>query len=152
MTDTPAINRRGFLATQAAGAAALAALPGEALAAVDDTPAAMVPGRATDWARATAAELEPLIGQRFRVRSGAGETLVLRLIGVEPVASGRERPVGLPRAEGAIAVFDSPDIAPLLRTGHGLARVSHPVLGAADLFLASVPRRAGGDVIEIVLN
>jgi hypothetical protein len=152
MTDTSAINRRRFLATQAVGAAALAALPGAAVATGTDTLGAGVPRGATDWARATAAELEPLIGQRFRLQSRSGEALVLRLIGVEPVGSGLDRPADLPRREGAIALFDSPDMAPLVQAGHGLARVSHPALGAADLYLAAVPRRDGGTVIEIVLN
>ncbi|WP_300534579.1 hypothetical protein, partial [uncultured Mameliella sp.] len=68
------------------------------------------------------------------------------------VAQCPQRPGHLPRRESVTAVFDSPDSAPLVSDGDGLHRVWHPRMGAADLYMTAVPRRAGGADIEIVLN
>ncbi len=147
MTDTNHIDRRGFVLRNAALAAA-AAVPTGALASVSDSPLR----GPLDWRTLGATELEPLIGQRFRVSSPETGTIALRLIGVEPIQSGSQRPEGLPRAEGVIAVFDSPDKAPLVDAGHSILRISHARIGSADLFIGPVRERNGDHLLEIVLN
>ena len=94
----------------------------------------------------------PLIGDRFRISTSQHGDLVLRLKAVEAGHSGLDRPGHLPRRESVTAVFDSSDSAPLVSDGDGLHRVWHPRMGAADLYMTAVPRRAGGADIEIVLN
>ena len=147
MTKPTRIDRRDFVLRNAAIAVA-AAVPTGALASVADAP----PRGPLNWRTASTAELEPLIGQRFRVSSADSGTIALRLIGVEPVHSGTARPEGLARTEGVIAVFDSPDKAALVAAGHGMHRVSHPQIGSADLFIGPVRERNGDDLLEIVLN
>lgn len=152
------VSRRTVLAGKAA-LAGLAALPGAALArspvpgdaAATPAPApgALQPPR---WHDATAEELAALVGDRFRISTRDHGDLVLRLKAVEPGRSGPARPGDLARRESVTAVFDSPDAAPLVADGDGLHRVWHPRMGAADLYMTSVPRRSGGADIEIVLN
>ena len=153
------ISRRGLLAAQA-GLAAMIALPGAArararapgadcLPAGDGAGPACAPAR---WPTATAEELSAHLGERFRVHSAAHGTMVLRLVAVEPARSGAARPRGLARREGVTAVFESPDMAPLVAEGAGLYRVSHPRIGAADLYLSALPRQGGGHHVELVLN
>ncbi|KMW57529.1 hypothetical protein AIOL_002494 [Candidatus Rhodobacter oscarellae] len=93
-----------------------------------------------------------LIGDRFRINSPDTGELVLKLVGVEPINSGPDRPAHLPRAEGVVAVFDSPDKNPVVECGCGIYRVSHARLGAADLYMGPSPLRRGGHVVEMVLN
>lgn len=151
MTHRKDIDRRSFVLTNAALAGA-AALPGTAMAsAVSEAEAPTATGPLS-WARATAAELEPLVGQRFRASSAETGPVALRLVAVEPVRSGAARPEGLPRAEGVIAVFDSPDKAPLVEAGHRVLRIGHARLGQADLLLGPVRERDGSHLLELVLN
>ena len=96
--------------------------------------------------------MEALVGDRFRVTGPDGRTGVMTLIEVEPVASGVHRPLDLPRSEGVVAVFDSPDMDSFVGPDHDIHRVSHGVLGTADLFMGRSPKRSGGHVIELVLN
>ncbi|MBW4982431.1 hypothetical protein KZZ07_07750 [Mameliella sp. CS4] len=155
------VSRRAVLAGKAA-LAGLAALPGAAFARGDATgpdtlhggPAATASGalRPPRWHDATAEELMPLIGDRFRISTSQHGDLVLRLKAVEAGHSGMDRPGHLPRRESVTAVFDSPDSAPLVSDGDGLHRVWHPRMGAAELYMTAVPRRSGGADIEIVLN
>ncbi|WP_305968676.1 MULTISPECIES: hypothetical protein [unclassified Mameliella] len=155
------VSRRAVLAGKAA-LAGLAALPGAALARGDAAaPDALHGGpaeRAADalrpprWHDATAEELRPLVGDRFRVSTPRHGDMVLRLKAVEAGHSGMDRPAHLPRRESVTAIFDSPDSAPLVADGDGLHRVWHPRMGAADLYMTAVPRRSGGADIEIVLN
>jgi len=149
------ISRRTVLVGQAA-LAGLGALPGMALArnpaATDcatEGGSACVPAR---WHSTTAEELAAHVGDRFRVSSPEHGNLVLKLVAVEPHASGAARPGDLPRREGVTALFESPDMAPLVADGYGTYRVSHPRIGAADLYLSAAPRRSGGNYIEAVLN
>ncbi|MDA3859494.1 MAG: hypothetical protein PF480_14985 [Roseovarius sp.] len=150
------ISRRTVLVGQAA-LAGLGALPGMALArspaAALDCAAeggnACLPAR---WHSATAEELAAHVGDRFRVSSPEHGNLVLKLVAVEPHASGTARPGDLPRREGVTALFESPDMAPLVADGYGTYRVSHPRIGTADLYLSAAPRRNGGNYIEVVLN
>lgn len=145
--------RRGMLAGHAA-LAGLAALPGGAAlarnanATTDPSPSA-APAR---WHSATAEELARHVGERFRFSTAEHGEMVLRLVALEPGHSGPARPGDLPRREAVTAVFDSPDMAPLVQAGGGVARVSHPRIGVADLYTTATPRRAGGHHIEIVLN
>lgn len=149
MDNNNTLSRRAFMATNAALAAAATLPAGTAAASAGTPPAGGAPLR---WTTATAQELSGLVGDRFRVRSAEAGELVLRLVAVEPVNSGPARPADLRRAEGVVAVFDSPDKAPLVQCGHATHRVSHPRLGSADLFFGPICRRGGGHVIEMVLN
>ena len=148
------ISRRAVLAGQAA-LAGLMALPGHAATRVAPAtdcaakPAACLPPR---WHSATAEELAGLVGDRFRIRTQGHGNLVMRLVSVEPNRSGPARPDHLPRREGVTAVFDSPDMAPLVAQGYGTHQVYHPRVGRAELHLQAVPRRSGGHFIEAVLN
>jgi len=150
------ISRRTVLVGQAA-LAGLGALPGMALARSTAAAAdcateggnACLPAR---WHSTTAEELAAHVGDRFRVSSPEHGNLVLKLVAVESHASGAARPGGLPRREGVTALFESPDMAPLVADGYGTYRVSHPRIGAADLYLSAAPRRNGGNYIEVVLN
>ncbi|MFC0157350.1 DUF6916 family protein [Mameliella alba] len=155
------VSRRAVLAGKAA-LAGLAALPGAAFArgeaagpeALNGAPTAATTGalRPPRWHDATAEELMPLVGDRFRISTPQHGNLVLRLKAVEAGRSGMDRPRHLPRRESVTVVFDSPDSAPLVADGDGLHRVWHPRMGAADLYMTAVPRRSGGADIEIVLN
>ncbi|WP_417207642.1 DUF6916 family protein [Antarctobacter sp.] len=154
------LTRRAVLAGQAA-LAGLTALPGMALARTETaapavpavgTAAAPVAVKAPRWHDATAEELASLVGDRFRVSTKAHGDIVLKLVALEPGASGPARPGDLVRRESVTALFDSPDIAPLVADGHGVHRVWHPRMGAADLFMTAVPRKHGGADIAIVLN
>lgn len=149
MTSDTKLSRRGYLASQAALAAAAAALPSASLGLTPSGPA--VPGP-VDWRTATAADLHRFVGDRFRVTSPDGSVTVLHLIDVEARPFGPDAPADLPRAEGVIAVFDSPDKAPLVEAGHMIRRVSHMHLGSADLFLGPVRERDGSDVLELTLS
>jgi len=151
------ITRRTALAGKAA-LAGMAFLPGVAAARSLSPMAECSPGNATSaclparWHSATAEELAGYVGDRFRVKSAEHGTLVLKLKAVEASASGPVRPGDLPRREGVTAVFESPDMAPLVADGYGTYRVSHPRIGSADLFMSAAPRRGGGDYIEVTLN
>lgn len=149
MTSDTKLSRRGYLASQAALAAAATAVPSVSLAATAPSTAASGP---VNWQTATAADLLRFVGDRFRVTSPDGSVAVLHLIGVEAVPFGPDAPAELPRSEGVIAVFDSPDKAPLVEAGHLTRRVSHLHLGSADLFLGPVRERDGSDVLELTLG
>jgi hypothetical protein len=149
MTSDTKLSRRGYLASQAAVAAAAAALPSASLARTSPEPAATGP---VDWRTATAADLQRFVGDRFRVTSPDGTVTVLHLIDVEARPFGPDAPADLPRAEAVSAVFDSPDKAPLVETGHMTRRISHMHLGSADLFLGPVHTRDGSDLLELTLS
>lgn len=165
MTVLNRISRRTVLVAQAA-LAGLSVLPGMASARTASTLGAnagtdaradgcaaqgnaCLPAR---WHSATADELASYVGDRFRVDSAVHGALVLKLVALEAHASGPARPAGLARREGVTAVFESSDMAPLVADGYGTYRVSHPRIGAADLYLSASPRRGGGNYIEVVLN
>jgi hypothetical protein len=147
------VTRRKVMAAQAA-VAGLAVLPGGVSASTmpDSTAPVANPVAAAHWHSATATELAPHIGERFRVSTQEYGTIVLKLVAVEAGPESVDRPEGLARRAGVVAVFDSPDMAPLVADGHGLHRVSHPRIGSADLYMVASPRRNGGSFIEIVLN
>ncbi|MEQ6204701.1 hypothetical protein ABMC88_16790 [Sulfitobacter sp. HNIBRBA2951] len=147
------VSRRTVMAGQAA-LAGLAALPSIASARVASTGAGLAPATtlAPRWDTATAEELAPFVGERFRVKTQAHGTLVLKLVAVTASASGDDRPAAIRRREGVVAIFDSPDIAPLVADGEGVHRVHHPRIGSADLYMAAAPRQNGGSYIEVVLN
>lgn len=153
------LSRRAVVIGQA-GLAGLAALPSVAWAhsstqtvrVAEAIPTATVPALPPRWDTATAQELSPFVGQRFRVKSKEHGTLVLKLVAVEASRSGPDRPLALKRREGVRATFDSPDAGPLVADGDGTYRVSHPQIGAADLFMSASPRRYGGSYLEVVLN
>lgn len=115
----------------------------------DAAPVARLPAR---WSDATAEELTAHIGERFRFKSAEHGNVVMRLVDVEAGRSGAARPAHLQRRESVVAVFDSPDKAPLVEAVDGVHRVSHPVIGTADLYAVAVPRRNGDHHVEIVLN
>ena len=151
------ISRRNMMAGQAA-LAGLAIFPGRAAShtgsatpngAATGSPADCLPAR---WHNATADELAGFVGDRFRVRSRDHGDLVLKLVAVESHQSGESRPGNLPRREGVTLVFDSVDMAPLVRDGYGVHRVSHPRIGSAELFMSASPRRGGGNYVDVVLN
>ncbi|MEH6832180.1 MAG: hypothetical protein V7661_15215 [Sulfitobacter sp.] len=150
------VSRRTVMAGQAA-LAGVAALPSMASARIAGTDAGLAPVAkpatlAPRWDTATAEELAPFVGERFRVKTQAHGTLALKLVAVTASTSGIDRPTGIRRREGVVATFDSPDIAPLVADGEGVHRVHHPRIGSADLFMAAAPRQNGGSYIEVVLN
>lgn len=144
------ITRRTALTAAAvcAGSAALPTLAGAASAAA--LPAA--PTRAPRWHDATAEELQSLIGQRFRFEHPQIGSLALRLTGLVPHPEDPGRPAGLPRRAGVTALFEGPDMDPLVAAFDGLYQVSHPRLGAMTLHASAHPRTQGGHFVEIVLN
>ncbi|KIC47793.1 hypothetical protein [Tateyamaria sp. ANG-S1] len=151
MSTKTSLTRRGFVARQVAGAATVAALPAtHAMAASSATPAS--PVGQFNWLTSGAAELSAHLGRRFQFDDETGHRTVMRLVGVEAIDSGADRPADLPRAEGVIAVFDGPDTAPLAKAGSRTYRVSAFGLGSAHVMAGPVPRRDGSHVIEIVLN
>ena len=149
MTEKVQLSRRSFVAANAAVAAA-AAVP--AVASASTAPVAAASSVPTNWETVTGDQLAGFVGDRFRVRSSEAGELVMRLIAVEPVDSGADRPSHLRRSEGVVAVFDSPDKAPLVACGQTIHRVSHPRLGSADLYFGPSCLRSGGHVLEMVLN
>ena len=157
MTYAKRLTRRGALACQAAFLTTIA-LPGKVSARIGvpepscANPTHPLPCAPARWDTATADELAGFVGQRFRVRTRTQGDIVLKLVALEPHASGGARPAHLPRREGVTALFDSPDIAPLLDEGAGTYAVSHPLIGSADLHLGTSPRRDGGTEIVLVLN
>ena len=149
MTSDKKLSRRSYLASQAAIAAAATALPSVSSAHAELDPVSSGP---VSWRTATAADLQRFIGDRFRVTSPDGTVTVLHLIDVEARPFGPDAPTDLPRAEGVIAVFDSPDKAPLVQAGHMTRRLSHMHMGSADLFIGPVRERDGSDVLELTLS
>ena len=155
MKPNPGMTRRTALALKGAVLAS-AALPGAAGAtlatgAAGATGANGVQTGGAGWHTATADDLEPMIGQRFTLRSRHGD-LAMKLVSVERGNSGPARPSGLPRCEGVVAVFESPDMAPLVCDGHCTYTIRHRRLGSMALFAGPVPKRGGGHVLEMVLN
>lgn len=145
------LTRRGALASKVAFLG-FAALPKTAMAhggAPTVETSAVLPAR---WTTATADELAAFVGDRFRVRTKDHGMIVLKLVALETLDSGPARPAGLPRREGVTALFESPDMGPLIADTSGVYRVSHSRIGSADLFLSAIPRRDGGTYIELVLN
>lgn len=150
------ITRRLFLAATAS----LAAWPRGAQASGDESAEAALPvapkppisrGRPR-WETATAEDLKGFVGQRFRVSSPDLGAFSMRLTEVKPVRSGPARPAHLTRAEALSAIFESPDIGPLVAAGHGTHGLSHPRLGTAQIFMGPIRERNGAHVIEVVLN
>ena len=149
MTEKLQLNRRTFLAANAAVAAA-ATVPGQALACTKgEAHSASAP---MSWETVTPDQMAGLVGERFRVNSPETGDLVMQLVAVEPGNSGAARPAGLPRSESLVAVFDSPDKAPIVDCGCGIYRVNHARLGAADLYMGPSPLRKGDHVLEMVLG
>ena len=147
---TSKINRRSYLAGKAALVAAAATTgAGSAQAAVATVPTAPV---STDWRTVVAADLERFVGDRFRVKSERDGEVILQLVGLERQNFGADAPADLPRREGVVMIFESPDKAPLVATGDQSCQVRHPYLGTADLMLGPVRKRNGDSTIEIVLG
>lgn len=155
MGNPSKISRRTALAGKAA-LAATAAMPGAALAKVAVEPEAaalsQAPVMPARWATTTATELAVHVGERFRFHTQEHGTVVMRLVDVVPGNSGADRPGDLPRAEAVTALFESPDMEPLVAMQDGFHKVSHPVVGKAELYASAMPREKGGHLIQIVLN
>ncbi len=151
MSQSVKLNRRSFLAANAA-LAATSVVPATAATSAASSVTTSATAAPLAWHSVTSDALNAFVGDRFRVKTEDGDTLVLRLVAVEPFSSGPDRPVDLPRSEGLIAVFDSPDKACLVDCGHKMHRVSHPNLGSAHLFMGPSQRRNGDHVLEMVLN
>lgn len=152
------ISRRLVLAGQAT-MAGLAAVPALARVAPEPGAAPVATAASTGqklplhWHTATAVELEDLVGERFRVQMEGRGSVVLKLVGLDPhVDNGGARPADLPRRAGVTALFESPDMGPLIESGEGSHRISHPRIGAATFTLAAEERRSGGHYITLVLN
>lgn len=147
------MNRRAYLTGQVAvAAAATVAAPSATFAASDAASDTVTSTARVNWQTATASDLERFIGDRFRVSAQDMPNTVLRLVAVESVPLGPDAPAHLPRQETVIAVFDSPDKAPIVDAGHLTRFVSHSRLGTAPLFLGPVRRRNGDDVVEMILG
>lgn len=153
MSTKTSLSRRGFVALNAAGAA-MVVLPSAATASTSmaETVTSATQVGPFNWLTSGAAELEVHIGRRFRFQDENGHSTAMRLIAVEPVNSGPNRPTDLPRAEGVIAVFDGPDAASLAEAGDRMYRVGALGLGMASVMAGPTPRRDGSNMIEIVLN
>lgn len=89
---------------------------------------------------------------RFWARAEDGTSLVLRLVRVERVNSGPNRPKILKRKEGLVAVFVSPQLDWFVENGAQTVMMGHPVLGYSDVFISAAPKRRGGHEIVVVLN
>jgi len=144
------MDRRAVVLGPTALAASAALLPSVTRAA----PAALAaaPTAAMTWATIGAEGLGQLVGQRFRARTADGTALALRLVAVEAVRSGPDRPAALPRAEGVIAVFGGPDAALLPEARQWQLSVSHPRLGSASLLAGPGGADTGSRLVEVVLN
>lgn len=147
--------RRMVLAAKAAMAGGLS-LPTAAMATVNPTASthhsvtsAVAPAR---WPTATAQEMQPFVGQRFRVHTQEHGTLVLKLVDVQSPASDPARPAHLPRRVGMSAVFDGPDAQLLAGSEDTTHSVSHPKIGTIRAYLKTMPRQSGGFEIEMILN
>ncbi|QFT93973.1 hypothetical protein FIU86_14080 [Roseovarius sp. THAF9] len=157
MTEKTGWTRRMVLATKAALTGALA-LPVPAFAhnsaepGVSAMDAPMTPVAPARWETATADELRPFLGQRFRVSTRTHGALALRLVDVASPESDPARPGVLTRRLSVSAIFDGPDAQILAGLEDGIHRLSHPRIGQIDAFLKTLPRRSGGSMIELVLN
>ncbi|WP_136442430.1 DUF6916 family protein [Pacificoceanicola onchidii] len=155
MLDTDnRLSRREALLVKGACLTAVA-LPGTASAALMDQPKA--PGQtaalaAPRWETTTSAEMAGLVGDRFRFRSAEHGTIVLKLVELEDHPSGPHRPAHLPRRDGMTALFEGPDMAPIVADGGGTFEVSHPRMGRATLYVTAAPTRSGSALVELVLN
>ncbi|WP_144435658.1 DUF6916 family protein [Roseovarius atlanticus] len=157
MTERTGWTRRMVLAAKAALTGALA-LPVPAFArsnaepGVPATGAAIAPVAPARWETATADELRPYLGQRFRVSTRTHGSLALRLVDVASPDRDPARPGLLKRRLSVSAIFDGPDAQVLAGLEDGIHRLSHPRIGQIDAFLKTLPRRSGGSMIELVLN
>ena len=88
MSSDTDISRRGFVATQVAGAAVVAALPATGASAatglLTTTESAPAAGP-FNWLSSGSAKLKAHIGRRFRFQTEDGRSAVLKLVAVEPV-------------------------------------------------------------------
>ncbi|WP_299210998.1 hypothetical protein [uncultured Tateyamaria sp.] len=155
MTHSFGWTRRTFLAAKAMLAGSFA-LPAGAIAATSGasemavgTQGAVAPAR---WSTATADELQPFVGQRFRVKTKEHGHVVLKLVDVQSPSADPDRPAHLPRRVSVSALFEGPEAHLLAEAGDGVHTVSHPRIGTSVAFLKPLPRQAGGYDIEMVLN
>ena len=145
--------RRMVLAAKAALAGSLS-LPVSAFAGTKvSTGAAGAPGPVAParWPTATATEMQPYVGQRFRVHTREHGTLVLKLVDVHSPAKDPARPTDLPRRTSLSALFDGPDAQLLAEAEDAMHWVSHPKIGKVYAYLKPMPRR-GGYEIEMILS
>lgn len=145
--------RRMVLAAKAALAGTLS-IPSVAAASVKRaTGASVASGQVAParWPTATALEMQPFVGQRFRVHTEEHGTLVLKLVDVQSPAADPARPATLKRRAGLSALFDGPDAQLLAASEDTTHWISHPKIGKVQAYLKSMPRR-GGYEIEMVLN
>ena len=154
MTEKNGWTRRMVLASKAALTGAIAMpLPAfsktEAIGTEVQKTKAVAPAR---WATATAEELQPFVGQRFRVKTQDHGSLVLKLCHVESPASDPHRPSHLARRVGVTATFEGADAEVLAASEDCIHRISHPRIGEIDAFIKTMPRQAGGYHLEVVLN
>lgn len=150
MTHSFGWTRRAFLAVKAMLAGSFA-IPAGAYAATSGPPAqsTVAPAR---WPTATADELQPFVGQRFRVKTKEHGHVVLKLVDVQSPSADPDRPAHLPRRVSVSALFEGPEANLLAECGDGVHTVSHPRIGKSVAFLKPLPRQGGGYDIEMVLN
>jgi len=146
--------RRMVLAAKTAivGGLALPVSASVGAAAVSSRAAPQRPVAPARWPTATADELQPFVGQRFRVRTEEHGTLVLRLVDVVSPASDAARPAHLKRRAGVLATFDGPDAQLLAASEDSIRTLSHPKIGRIQAYLKTLPLSGGGFEIEMVLN
>ena len=78
--------------------------------------------------------------------------MVLRLVKVEAVNSGPNRPSFLKRKEGLVVTFVSPHLDWFVENEAQTVMMGHPVLGYSDVFISATPKRRGGHELHVVLN
>lgn len=104
------------------------------------------------WVNAEAEHMASFVRDRFWAIADDGTSLTLRLVKVEATKSGSKRPASLPRKEGLVATFVSPQLNWLVENGAQTVMIGHPVLGYSDVFISPTPKRRGGHEIHLVLN
>lgn len=146
MADSSRSSRRAFVL----GGTAAACMTPLALAQ-------FAPGQEASRQRAAApahsrselAEWQALVGASFLI-AGEGGRAVARLAAVESPAFDPARPAALARLQPFTAWFEmEPRLAP---AGQRTYRVSHPVQGVIELFLARGSDKGGKAVVQALFN
>jgi hypothetical protein len=161
MSKQDGLTRRGFVAANVAAATMAIAQQAGAVGIETSLQSGAKMGGRTDhdvattapanWRTASADQLEPFVGDRFRISMQDGRRAVLKLVEVVRIKNGADWPANLPRSASVIAVFDSPDKAMLVACGCATLRFRHSKLGTAELYTRLVPTRSGDHSIEVIL-
>lgn len=106
----------------------------------------------SNWEIATEREFSTLIHQTFSAYSKDGHVYNLKLIEVEALNSGFERPASLARSEGVSLNFKADFPEDFADDNHHFVTMRHPLIGDFDVMLTTHPRRSGNLEIQLILN